>query len=97
MDSYSAGTPVSARVFLSIEGTAHRFAVECLAAESASICASIRNANTRRACFVAISNLSRWREQRNLTLEAIQPVPTVLDSSQVDTKPAEPTDPIRIR
>jgi len=53
MDSFSAGTPVSARAFVRVEATVHRFAVECLAAEGASIDASIRNANPRRGCFVA--------------------------------------------
>ena len=36
--------------------------------------ANIRNRNTRRAYFVAVSQFSKWCEQKKLRLEDIQPI-----------------------
>jgi len=36
--------------------------------------ANIRNRNTRRAYFVAVSQFSKWCESRHLSLESIQPI-----------------------
>ena len=53
--------------------------------------ANIRNRNTRRAYFVAVSRFSHWCEQRKLTLEQIQPIHVAAYIEEIGVKHATPT------
>jgi integrase/recombinase XerD len=53
--------------------------------------AKIRNRNTRKAYFVAVSRFSDWCEQRKLTLEQVQPVHVAAYIEQLMQKHSKPT------
>jgi site-specific recombinase XerD len=53
--------------------------------------ANIRNRNTRRAYFVAVSRFSDWCEQRKLTLEQVQPIHVAAYIEQLGAKHSKPT------
>ncbi|HEV8413033.1 MAG TPA: tyrosine-type recombinase/integrase [Bryobacteraceae bacterium] len=53
-------------IFLRTEGSARRF--------WEFFTANIRNRNTRKAYFVAVSQFSTWCEKHKLTLESVQPI-----------------------
>ena len=53
--------------------------------------ANIRNRNTRRAYFIAVSQFSSWCEKRKLTLEAIQPIHVAAYIEHLMTAHAKPT------
>src|SRR5713101_3992461 len=53
--------------------------------------ANIRNRNTRKAYFVAVSQFSAWCERHKLTLEAVQPVHVAAYIEQLGQGVAKPT------
>jgi integrase/recombinase XerD len=53
--------------------------------------ANIRNRNTRRAYFIAVSQFSAWCEKRKLALEAIQPIHVAAYIEHLMTTHAKPT------
>src|ERR1700682_256351 len=53
--------------------------------------ANIRNRNTRKAYFVAVSRFSEWCEQRKLALADIQPVHVAAYIEQLGGTVAKPT------
>src|SRR6201999_2414017 len=53
--------------------------------------ANIRNRNTRKAYFAAVSQFSAWCEERRLTLEAIQPINVAAYIEHLMTTHAKPT------
>jgi integrase/recombinase XerD len=53
--------------------------------------ANIRNKNTRKAYFVAVSRFSKWCEQRKLQLEDIQPIHVAGYIEQLMQKQSKPT------
>src|SRR5437763_11015945 len=53
--------------------------------------ANIRNRNTRRAYFVAVTQFSAWSEQHKLALEQIQPIHVAAYIEQLGAVVAKPT------
>jgi integrase/recombinase XerD len=53
--------------------------------------ANIRNRNTRRAYFVAVSKFSAWCEKRRLTLEDVEPIHVAAHIEQLITTHSKPT------
>jgi site-specific recombinase XerD len=53
--------------------------------------ANIRNRNTRRAYFIAVSQFSAWCEKRRLALEAIQPIHVAAYIEHLMTTRSRPT------
>src|ERR1051325_6483753 len=53
--------------------------------------ANIRNRNTRRAYFVAVSQFSNWCEQKKLRLEDIQPIYVAAYIEQLGATHSKPT------
>jgi integrase/recombinase XerD len=53
--------------------------------------ANIRNRNTRRAYFVAVSRFSAWCEQHTLTLESVEPIHVAAYIEHLGTGHAKPT------
>src|ERR1041385_2874850 len=53
--------------------------------------ANIRNRNTRRAYFVAVSQFSKWCEQRKISLDQVQPVHVAAYIEQLMKTHSKPT------
>src|SRR5437870_2825433 len=53
--------------------------------------ANIRNRNTRRAYFVAVSRFSAWCEKNKLSLEAVQPIHVAGYIEQLQAQHSKPT------
>src|SRR5689334_17520861 len=53
--------------------------------------ANIRNRNTRRAYFIAVSRFSGWCDARNLRMEDIQPIHVAGYIEQLGTAVSRPT------
>src|SRR5438094_8977992 len=78
----SAGGPVPA-IYLRAEDRGKRF--------WEFFTVNIRNRNTRKAYFVAISRFSEWCEQKNLRLEDIQPIHVAAYIEQLGQRHSKPT------
>ncbi len=78
----SAGAPVPA-VFLRDQAGARRF--------WEFFSANIRNRNTRKAYFVAVSQFSTWCERHKLAIEAIQPIHVAAYVEQLGAVVSKPT------
>jgi integrase/recombinase XerD len=53
--------------------------------------ANIRNQNTRKAYFIAVSEFSEWCEERKITLTAVQPIHVAAYIEHLGTSHAKPT------
>ena len=53
--------------------------------------ANIRNRNTRRAYFVAVSQFSKWCEQHILVLERVEPIHVAAYIEQLGAQHSKPT------
>src|SRR5580658_3152284 len=72
--------PISGRQLAAVGGSAGNLPTIFLRSQSAGkrfwgfFTANIRNKNTRKSYFVAISQFSEWCERKKLRLEDIQPI-----------------------
>ena len=89
--------PASDRQLAAVGATRDNAPVIFLRAENSSkrfwefFTVNIRNRNTRRAYFVAISQFSRWCEQRGLSQERVEPIHVGAYIEQLQAQHAKPT------
>ena len=89
--------PASGRQLAAVGATPGNVPTIFLRAENSSkrfwefFTVNIRNRNTRRAYFVAVSQFSKWCEQRGLSLERVEPIHVGAYIEQLQIQHAKPT------
>jgi integrase/recombinase XerD len=89
--------PVSGRQLAAVGASAGHLPAIFLRSENSGrrfwefFTANIRNKNTRKAYFVAVSRLSKWCEQKTLRLEDIQPIHVAAYIEQLMQAQSKPT------
>src|SRR5437016_9772336 len=89
--------PVSGRQLAAVGGSPGNAPVIFLRSEHAGkrfwefFTANIRNRNTRKAYFVAVSQFSNWCESRKLSLEQVEPIHVAAYIEQLGTTHSKPS------
>ena len=89
--------PVSGRQLAAVGAAAGNLPAIFLRSEKSSkrfwefFTANIRNRNTRRAYFIAVSQFSKWCEEHNLVLERVEPIHVAAYIEQLGAQHSKPT------